>query len=100
MHFSKRNWLIIGVTYIVVFFACNILFGPGIDKAPLSPYQAIFFAPIFWWFSLFCIQSGNIHTKFAHIEREDSPLAFWLNVAIVSGIGLAFFLWGTVKIIK
>lgn len=96
---SKRSWNNIAITYIVLFFASNIFFGPGIDKISITPWQAVFFAPLLWGFSLFCIQFESVHTRFSHVERKENPIAFWINIIILIIIGLGFFFWGLSHII-
>lgn len=99
MNISRTALLAIGLAYIVVFAAANIFFGPGVSKVSITPYQAIFFAPILWWFALLCVQSGTIDTRFGHMERDDNPIGFWLQTGVIAAIGLGFFVWGITKVV-
>jgi hypothetical protein len=96
---SRPALLAIGLIYIVVFAAANIFFGSGVSKVSITPFQAIFFAPILWWFVLLCVQSGTIETRFARMNRADNPMGFWLQAGVIAAIGLGFFVWGITQML-
>lgn len=91
--FTKTQFkIVIGYALFVILFAH--FKKHGLESGQMTPLSAILYAPIPLAFSVFGIQNGWVIGKFCVIDRDESPISFWVLVAIGLVAGLGLFLWG------
>lgn len=97
MHLTKKTWIILGVAYGLLWVAYGATGKSAFDH-PITPMEAILFSPLAFGFSIYCIQFGHVTSRITKVERSETPVKFWINIALLLGISLAITLWGILNL--
>jgi hypothetical protein len=62
--------------------------------ASMTPLAMMLTAPIVLGFAAHGVQFGYVRGRFSRVEREDSPVTFWINIGFYVAFGLGMFCWG------
>jgi len=91
---SDKSWRYLAIGYGLLYAVFFVIERHGMGRAPMSPLERIFMAPILWGLAIHGLQHGAVRGRFSTVERARRPLAFWLNILFYSLFGLLLFGWG------
>ena len=76
----------------------GVIGGPGIHHEPLSTRLGKFLVvPMWWGILVHDIQYGCVRGRFSTAERDESPITFWINIAVyfrLLPVGIVLLLMG------
>jgi hypothetical protein len=90
---SNKSWIILAISYAAFCVLVNFVEGPGFHHAALSTrLDKLLAAPFCWGLMSHGLQSGYVKGRFSTVERDDSPVTYWVNIVLLFLLGL-FFVW-------
>jgi hypothetical protein len=93
---TNMAWRIVLAVYMVFYLAAIAIERHGLanlsHRGPMTAFELFLTAPLAWGYVAYALQSGSIHWRFTTVDRDDSPVAYWLTVAFV-------FLYGAFLIV-
>ncbi len=98
MELTDSSWRVLGFGYLIfcaVVVAVERHFGASETMSILDRFLVV---PAGWGFAVHGIQSGYVRGRFSLVERSESPVTFWINIAFYLLVGLFFFGWGLLGI--
>lgn len=94
---SNRSWIILAISYAAFCVLVTFLEGPGFHHEALSTrLDKLLAAPFCWGLMAHGLQSGYVRGRFSTVERDDSPITYWVNIALFFVLGLFFVWWAAV----
>ena len=92
---TDKTWRYIAIAYAVVCALALLIESRVSHLEPMaSPMDKILLAPILWGFAAYGVWSGYVRGRFSRVERSESPITFWVNIAFLVLFGLIMFCWG------
>jgi hypothetical protein len=97
---TTMAWRIVLAVYIAFYVVAIAIERHGFanlsQREPMTAIELFLTAPFAWGYVAYALQSGSIHWssywRLTTIERDDSPVAYWLVVAF-------FFVYGAFLIV-
>jgi hypothetical protein len=97
---TNRAWRILLAVYIAFYVVAIAIERHGLanlsHRDPMTALELFLTAPFAWGYVAYALQSGSIHWssywRLTTVERDDSPVAYWLAVAF-------FFFYGAILIV-
>lgn len=97
---TNTAWRVVLVMYVAFWFLAIAVerhgFATFFGRAPMTAFELFITVPFFWGYVIYSLQMGFIHWtsrwRPITIERNDSPLRYWLVLAF-------HFLYGTILIV-
>jgi len=91
---SNKSWIILGLSYAAFCVLVTFVEGPALHHAALSTRLDRFLAaPFCWGLMAHGLQNGYVRGRFSTVERDDSPITYWVNIAVLFLLGLLFIAW-------
>jgi hypothetical protein len=92
---TGKTWRFLAIAYLALYgVAIAFEIHHHRDRLSMSPMMMILTAPIAWGFAFHGVQNDYVRGRFSRVERWDSPLTFWINIAFYLGFGLVLFYCG------
>jgi hypothetical protein len=90
---SNKSWIILAISYAALCVLVTFVEGPGFHHEALSTrLDKLLAAPFCWGLMLHGLQFGYVKGRFSTVERDDSPVTYWVNIVLLFLLGL-FFVW-------
>lgn len=91
---SNKSWIVLAIAYFAFCALITVIEGPGIHHEPLSTrLDKLLVVPMWWGFMVHDIQYGEVRGRFSRVDRTESPITFWVNIAVYFLLGIFFFWW-------
>ncbi len=79
---TDKSWRIIAIAYFVLCALALAIESHFSHREPMaSPMDKILLAPVLWGFPAYGIWSGYVRGRFSRVERSESTITFWINIA-------------------
>ncbi|MBU6259397.1 MAG: hypothetical protein KGL18_02415 [Burkholderiales bacterium] len=90
---SNKPWIALALAYAAVCMLVTLAEGPGFHHAPMSTrLDRLLAVPFCWGLMVHGLRFGSVRGRFSTVERDASPITYWINIAALFLAG-AFFLW-------
>jgi len=95
---TNKSWIILALAYAAICVLVTVVEGPGWHHEPLSTRLDKFLCvPSIWGLMIHDLQFGAVRGRFSTVERDKSPITFWINIAVYFLLGAFFLWWGMQK---
>jgi hypothetical protein len=91
---TDRNWRLLLFCYLVPYLIVIGLERHYRHPASMTPLAMLLTAPIVLGFAAHGVQNGYVRGRFSRVERDDSPVTYWINIGFYLAFGLGMFCWG------
>jgi hypothetical protein len=91
---SNKSWIVMALSYAAFCVLVTVIEGPGFHHEPLSTrLDRLLAVPFCWGLMAHGLQYGYVRGRFSTVERDESPVTYWVNIAAFFLLGSFFFGW-------